>query len=131
MRIVGQVMNASAPDQPVANARLELWQTDGTGQYYPEANGDYSDYDDAEVDMRGTLFTDETGRFEVMSLFPAEYEPRPSHIHYWIRAEGFRSLVTQHYLDTSPGNRPHRTAAVDRSGTHAVLFAPTIYLEAS
>lgn len=131
MRIVGTVRNANDPDQPVVGARLELWQTDGTGRYYPEANGDYQDYTDHEVDMRGTIYSDSTGTFEVMSLYPAEYEPRPSHIHYWIHADGFRPLVTQHYLDTPPRNRPHRTAQVDRSQPLAVYRAPAIYLRPS
>lgn len=129
MRIAGHVMNAASPNEPVAAARLELWQTDGTGRYYPQNNGDYSDYKDSEIDMRGTIFTDTQGRFSVMSLFPGEYEPRPSHIHYWVRAVGFRPLVTQHYLDAPPGNRPYRTAKVDRSQAIAVFPAPTIYLQ--
>lgn len=128
MHIIGRVMNASAPNDPIPGARLEIWQTDGTGTYYPESNGDYLDFADEEIDMRGTVITDQNGRFEVMSLFPQEYEPRPPHIHYWVHAHGFRSLVTQHYLDTSPHNRPNRTAQVDRSNPLAIYPAPTIYL---
>jgi protocatechuate 3,4-dioxygenase beta subunit len=129
MQIAGRVMNAAAPDRPIPGARLEIWQTDGTGRYYPEKNGDYSDFSDSEIDMRGTVIADAEGRFSVMSLFPKEYWPRPSHIHYWIRAEGFRALVTQHYLDTRPRDRPHRTAQVIRTQTPALYPAPTIYLE--
>ena len=128
MRISGQVLNAAQPDSPVAGAKLEIWQTDGTGRYHPEGNGDYSDYADRDIDMRGTVFADEAGQFAVMSLFPVEYEPRPPHIHYWIHADGFRPLVTQHYLDTAPRNRPHRTASVDRSQSPALFTAPVIYL---
>lgn len=129
MRIDGQVMNAAAPDQPVQGARIEIWQTDGTGRYHPEKNGDYNDFADGDIDMRGTVIADAEGRFSVMSLFPKEYWPRPPHIHYWIRAEGFRPLVTQHYLDTRPRDRPHRTAQVIRSQNPALFPAPTIYLE--
>ena len=129
MRIEGRVMNAAAPDKPIAGARLEIWQTDGTGHYFPETNGDYSDFRDSDIDMRGTVIAGADGRFSVMSLFPKEYWPRPSHIHYWIRAEGFRSLVTQHYLDTRPRGRPHRTAQVIRTQTPALYPAPTIYLQ--
>ena len=129
MRIAGRVMNAAAPETPVAGARLELWQTDGTGRYHPEENGDYADFPDERIDMRGTVIADSDGRFEVMSLFPKEYWPRPPHIHYWIRAEGFRPLVTQHYLDTRPRERPHRTAQVLRDRQPALFPAPTIYLE--
>jgi protocatechuate 3,4-dioxygenase beta subunit len=129
MRIEGRVMNAAAPDQPIPGVRLEIWQTDGTGHYFPERNGDYSEFRDSEIDMRGTVIADADGRFSVMSLFPKEYWPRPPHIHYWIRAEGFQSLVTQHYLDTSPRDRPHRTAQVIRAQTPALYSAPTIYLQ--
>lgn len=129
MRIAGRVMNAAAPDTPVAGARLELWQTDGTGRYYPEAKGDYADFRDADVDLRGTVIAGADGSFEVLSLFPREYWPRPPHIHYRISAPGFRPLVTQHYLDTGPRDRPHRTANVIRSETPALYPAPTIYIE--
>jgi protocatechuate 3,4-dioxygenase beta subunit len=129
MRIVGQVMNAAAPDTPVANARLEIWQTDGTGVYHPEAQGDYGDFADDQIDLRGTVIADASGRFEVLSVVPKEYEPRPPHIHYWVRAEGFRPLVTQHYLDTEPGNRLHRTAQIDRSQSPVLFNAPTFYIE--
>lgn len=129
MLIAGRVMNAVAQEEPVPGARLEMWQTDGNGVYHPAANGDYADFRDEEIDMRAAVIADGAGRFEVMSLFPAEYWPRPPHIHYRISAEGFRPLVTQHYLDTRPRNRPHRTANVLRDRTPALYPAPTIYLE--
>lgn len=129
MRIVGQVMNASAPETPVPGAKLELWQTDGTGRYYPEDKGDYGDFRDAELDLRGTLIADAEGRFEVLSLFPKEYWPRPPHIHYRISADGFRPLITQHYLDTRPRDRPHRTANVIRDQSPALFPAPTFYIK--
>lgn len=129
MRIVGRVMNAASPDQPVPGARLEIWQTDGTGRYHPQKNGDYADFRDDEIDLRGTVIADEAGRFDVMSVFPREYWPRPPHIHYWVRAAGFRPLVTQHYLDTSPRDRPHRTAQVLRDQSPALYPAPPIFIE--
>lgn len=129
MRIAGRVMNAAAPDMPVAGARLELWQTDGRGRYHPQAKGDYSDFRDDQIDLRGTVIADEQGRFDVLSVFPAEYWPRPPHIHYWIKADGFRPLVTQHYLDTGPARRPHRTARVLRNQSPALYPAPTFYIE--
>lgn len=129
MRIAGRVMNAASPETPVAGAKLELWQTDGSGRYYPEAKGDYSDFRDAEMDLRGTVIADANGYFDVLSLFPKEYWPRPPHIHYRISADGFRTLITQHYLDTRPRDRPHRTANVIRDQTPALFPAPTIYIQ--
>lgn len=128
MRITGQIMDASSPDTPVAGAQIEIWQTDGRGVYHPDQNGDYADFNDADLDMRGTVIADDMGRFDVMSVFPKEYWPRPPHIHYRITADGFAALITQHYLDTSPSNRPHRTAQVIRDSVPAVFRAPIIYL---
>lgn len=129
MQITGRVMNAANPDQPVVGASVEIWQTDGTGRYYPETKGDYADFNNQDIDLRGTVITDANGYFAVLSVFPKEYWPRPPHIHYWIRAEGFRGLVTQHYLDTSPRDRPHRTANVIRDQKPALFPAPTLYIE--
>lgn len=127
MRIVGRVVSATPPYPPIAGARLELWQTDGAGHYHPEANGDYSDYDDRKVDMRGTVLTDEQGYFSVLSLIPRIYGSRPPHIHYRISANGYKTLVTQHYLDVSTRDRC-RTSKVDPSQTPALFNAPLIYL---
>ncbi len=129
MRIAGRVMNAAAPETPVDGAKLEIWQTDGTGRYYPEDKGEYGDFRDTDLDLRGTVIADADGYFQVLSLFPKEYWPRPPHIHYRISAEGFRPLITQHYLDTRPRERPHRTANVIRDQSPALFPAPTIYIE--
>jgi len=129
MRITGRVMNAGSPDMPVAGAKLEIWQTDGQGRYYPQKNGDYADFRDEDMDLRGTVIADANGNFEVTSLVPKEYWPRPPHIHYRISATGFRTLITQHYLDTRPRERPHRTAMVIRDQTPWIFPAPVIYLE--
>jgi protocatechuate 3,4-dioxygenase beta subunit len=129
MRITGRVMNAGSPDMPVAGAMLEIWQTDGQGRYYPQKNGDYADFRDEDMDLRGTVIADANGNFEVTSLVPKEYWPRPPHIHYRISATGFRTLITQHYLDTRPRERPHRTAMVIRDQTPWIFPAPVIYLE--
>ena len=128
MRITGRVMDAESPEKPVSGAKLALWQTDGSGKYYPQGNGDAKDYADKDLDMRGTIYSQDDGVFTVMSLFPAEYWPRPSHIHYKISAPGYHTLVTQHYLDTAGDKAPYRSARVDRSVSPAVFPAPVIYL---
>ena len=129
MKIVGKIQSAESPHQVITNAKIEIWQTDGDGNYYPESNGDASQYADEEIDLRGTIFTDENGEFSVMSLFPARYFPRPAHIHYQISAKGFKTLVTQHYLNGAFNKNKCNSAEVDRSGDIAIFNAPTIYLE--
>jgi len=128
MRIVGKVVSASPPYLPIVGAKLEIWQADGTGRYYPQANGDYSDFDDGEIDMRGTVLTDEKGQFSVLSLVTDGYRWRPPHIHYRISANGYKTLITQHYLDVSTRDRC-RTSKIDRTQKPALFNAPLIYLQ--
>ena len=130
MRLSGQVRSAEPPNPPIPGARLEVWQTDGNGSYHPAGNGDAARYADAELDLRGTVFTDGNGKFKVMTLVPGVYRPRPRHIHYKLSAPGFRTLVTQHYLsdgETVPGG-PCRSGVIDRFSGTALFEAPTFFL---
>lgn len=128
MRITGRVTNADKPDQPLAGVKIELWQTDGEGHYHPEGNGPASQYDDRQLDLRGTVLTDDDGRYEVASVVPGEYDPRPRHIHYQLSAPGFRTLVTQIYVsdgEAVPGGHC-RSTRVDRSTGAAQIAVPDI-----
>ena len=128
MRITGNVRSGDAPYLPLAGAKVELWQVDGRGQYYPEGSGKYSDYDERDIDMRGTVITDDEGAFTVMSLVPVDYGFRPPHVHYRVTAPGYATLVTQHYPDAGGRRDTCRSGPVDRSDEVALFVAPTIYL---
>jgi protocatechuate 3,4-dioxygenase beta subunit len=67
----------------IRDAKIEFWLT-----------GPQGDYDD---DHRATLFSDAGGRYRFESNPPPPYGPRPSHIHMRVSAEGYRTLVSQHY----------------------------------
>lgn len=129
-KIFGRVMDAATPDRPVAGVKIELWQTDGEGRYHPEDNGPAADYADQELDLRGTILADSDGRYEVASLVPGEYAPRPLHIHYQLSAPGYRTLVTQIYVtdgEPVPGG-PCRSTQVDRSNGMAEIAVPDILM---
>ena len=131
MVIVGRVLDGTDPSRPVANARIELWQTDGKGLYYPQNNGRASDYGGKDIDMRGTVIAGEDGQYSVASLVPGRYEPRPRHIHFQLSAPGFKTLVTQIYVSDGedvPGG-PCRSSVVDRSQGQARFKVPDILLE--
>ena len=128
MRIMGEVRSSKAPYPPLAGAQIEIWQVDGRGKYYPDGDGNYSDYDERDVDMRGTVVAGDEGRFTVLSLFPDDYGFRPPHVHYRVTAPGHVPLVTQHYPDAGGSRDPCRSGPVDRSGEVALFVAPTFYL---
>jgi hydroxyquinol 1,2-dioxygenase len=91
--------------EPVAGARIDVWEADGDGLYDVQ-------YDGARTANRGHLFTDAAGGFRFWSVRPVAYPiptdgpvgqllatagraaMRPAHIHFMIRAAGHRKLTT-------------------------------------
>jgi hydroxyquinol 1,2-dioxygenase len=91
--------------KPVANAKLDLWQTDGEGLYEAQidAEGPY---------MRGVYHTRADGSYVVQTVAPIGYTIpmdgtvgelmkrtnishfRPAHIHFCIEAPGYHRVVT-------------------------------------
>ena len=107
------------PDgNPVAGARLDVWQTAANGAY------DVQDQDMPENNMRGVFTTDEEGNFAFVTEKPLSYSiptdgpvgdllrtssrhgMRPAHIHFIVSADGYESLTTHvfsggdEYLDS-------------------------------
>jgi catechol 1,2-dioxygenase len=84
--------------KPLAGARLDVWQANARGRY---DNDDPAKPPRKDVFVnRARLVTDENGLYEFETVHPGPYqigekEWRPSHIHYLIAAEGYKSLVTQ------------------------------------
>jgi protocatechuate 3,4-dioxygenase beta subunit len=83
-----------SPDcKPVANALLDFWHADETG-----------DYDNKGYRYRGHQFTDAQGRYQLETIVPAEYPGRTRHIHVKAQAPGGRVLTTQIYFPNEPAN---------------------------
>ena len=110
--VQGKVLS---PDgKPVPGAALEIWQT--------AANGLYSNQDSAQPDynLRARQVVGDDGRYAFTTVRPAPYTVpddgpvgdllratgrhpwRPSHLHFIIEAEGFRTLVTELFPDDDP-----------------------------
>lgn len=99
---------------PIEGAVIELWQT--------ADNGLYSNQDDAqdEYNLRCSLTVGEDGRYALTTVRPAPYKIpddgpvgdllratgrdawRPSHLHFIVVAEGYRSLVTEVFPSDDP-----------------------------
>lgn len=78
----GSVMS-SRDCSPIPQARIELWMAG--------PDGDYRD------DYRAMVIADESGEYRFESHPPPSYSGRPPHIHVRVTADGFKTLVTQHY----------------------------------
>lgn len=81
--VLSGVVKSSADCHHIKEARIEFWLAG------PE--GEYAD------NYRATIISDQAGAYHFESNFPPSYSGRPPHIHIKVSAEGFRTLVTQHY----------------------------------
>jgi hydroxyquinol 1,2-dioxygenase len=108
----GQVRAATG--EPVAGARVEVWQADDQGFYDVQ----YSDLNQQRG--RGHLFTDDEGRYRFWSVKPVGYPiphdgpvgellsaasrspMRPAHVHFMISAPGYATLITHVFADGAP-----------------------------
>lgn len=109
MYVEGRVL--STDGTPVANARIETWETDSNGSYDTQ----YSVRD--QPDCRGRLQTGPDGHYGYRAVVPVPYpipgdgpvgdllkelgrhNMRPNHLHLMIEAPGHHKLVTALYPD--------------------------------
>lgn len=100
--------------KPVAGARVEVW--------HANTKGGYSVFDSSQstFNNRGTIITDEDGRYAFRSIIPSGYScppgsctqelldalgrhgSRPAHVHFFVSAPGFRKLTTQINIQDDP-----------------------------
>lgn len=120
---LGGDISGGAPGQPcwvagrvtgtdgraIPNARLEVWESDETGQYDVQ-------YDDNRVAGRAHLFCDAEGRYSFWGVKPSPYPipddgpvgrmleatgrspMRAAHLHFMVSADGYRRLVTHIFV---------------------------------
>ncbi len=76
----------------VERASIEVWQADHRGRY------DLDGYR-----YRSVLVSDAAGHYSFDSVIPGHYPARVcQHIHYLVRAPGYKPLTTQLYFATDP-----------------------------
>jgi len=91
----GVVMSTAC--EPIAKAEVDVWHADATGGY-----------DNDGYKFRGTMLTDDHGRYDLRTIIPGRYlngsTYRPAHIHVKVRASKREELTTQLYFDGDPYN---------------------------
>jgi hydroxyquinol 1,2-dioxygenase len=100
--------------KPIAGAEIDVWQSSPAGLY------ENQDPSQAEMNLRGKLTTDADGSIRFRSIMPAGYpipmdgpvgelvraqgrdHHRPAHLHFLIYKPGFKTLVSQVYVNGDP-----------------------------
>lgn len=106
IRVSGQVLDESG--QPVADARVDVWQANAHGRYDHEDDPATAPLD-PNFQSSAVLRTDADGRYAFTTIKPAAYAAmedwtRPPHIHFKVARRGYRELVTQMYFAGEPLN---------------------------
>jgi hydroxyquinol 1,2-dioxygenase len=96
---------------PIADAEVDIWHSSPEGFY------EQQDPKQAEMNLRGKFTTDAQGHFSFRSVKPAGYpipidgpvgdliratgrhHYRPAHLHFLIFKEGFKTLISQIYVN--------------------------------
>lgn len=97
--------------QLIENAKVEVWHANGLGNY------SFFDKTQSDFNLRRTIFTDAAGQYTALTTMPVGYGcppegttqallnklgrhgNRPSHVHYFVSAPGFRKLTTQFNIE--------------------------------
>jgi protocatechuate 3,4-dioxygenase beta subunit len=95
IKINGHVYSGEGTNNPLANAKVEIWQPDSDGKYHPQGNGPANRYTAEQLALRGYVLTDSKGYYEFTSIYPGEYEGRARHIHVKTSADGYTGVTTQ------------------------------------
>ena len=82
LTVTGQVLDQNG--QPVANALLDFWQANASGQY-----------DNSGYTLRGHQYTDASGNYTLTTVVPGLYPGRTEHIHVKVQAPNSSVLTTQ------------------------------------
>lgn len=104
--VSGRVLDSRG--QPIAGARVEIWQCDAHGRYHHVVLEPGPRSPDRAFQGFGRMVTDEQGRYAFRTIRPAPYPGRAPHIHYNVVAPGRRRLVTQLYAEGEPANARDR-----------------------
>lgn len=106
--IVGRIDNAQGA--PVPGATVNVYNTDARGLYNPPNTPT------REPRIRGTVFSDADGNFQVLTVKPGAYPDgsEPMHIHLEVLAPGYMLRYSDIWFEGDPLITPERTAVMRR-----------------
>jgi protocatechuate 3,4-dioxygenase beta subunit len=101
LHLTGRVTDTSGA--PIADALVEIWQSDTYGRYLLPKDGAPGKRD-PNFQGYGQARTDAASAYKFRTIRPVPYQSRPPHIHFQVTHPRFRTLVTQMYVVGEPGD---------------------------
>ena len=107
-----RVINVSNGCAPLADANVEIWQCD--------ASGNYSEYgsQSSQTYLRGIQTTDANGQVNFMTIYPGWYQGRATHIHIEVTMNGRSVKVTQIAFPETINNAVYATSVYASRGSN-------------
>jgi catechol 1,2-dioxygenase len=113
LMLTGTVFSADC-QTPIPGALIEVWQANQAGLYDTNTPGNFTQA--SKFHLRGMLYTDEMGRYEIETIVPGRYPvppnlpgleqyaglTRPAHIHFRVMDSLHVPLTTQLYFKDDP-----------------------------
>jgi protocatechuate 3,4-dioxygenase beta subunit len=106
------VVNSSNNCSPVANANVEIWQCDATGNYSQYGSQTGQTY------LRGIQTTNSNGEVTFTTVYPGWYQGRATHIHAEVVRNGASVKVTQIAFPESTNAAVYGTGVYASRGTN-------------
>ena len=111
-RASGQVIEVSGrvldlKGNPIAGARLDLWQANAAGRYAHPADPAVAPLD-PHFQGFASIVSDAKGDWRIVTIKPGGYDSpignRPPHIHFDIRGRSHRNVAQLYFPDEAAGN---------------------------
>jgi protocatechuate 3,4-dioxygenase beta subunit len=120
--VSGRILDSDG--QPIADAKVEIWQCDWHGRYHYVDDHNPTPLD-PDFQGYGTTVSARDGGYRFRTIRPVAYPGRTPHIHFTITAPRGRRLVTQMYVAGEPLNeRDPVLAQIRAPAARAAVIVP-------
>jgi protocatechuate 3,4-dioxygenase beta subunit len=107
-----RVVNVNAGCAPAANANVEIWHCDSSGNYSEYGTQTTQNY------LRGIQTTNSNGEVTFTTIYPGWYQGRATHIHLEVSTGGVSRKITQIAFPESINNTVYRTGVYASRGSN-------------
>lgn len=104
---------------PISGALVEIWHCNAEGEYDNTSN---------QFHQRATFKTNSNGEYSFKTILPGKYLNgklyRPAHIHFRVRAEQHKELISQLYFEGDPHITEDPWASSSEAAHRILPFQP-------
>ena len=115
------VVNTKSGCSPVANANVEIWQCDASGNYSEYAQPSFNGV--VQTFLRGVQTTDGSGQVTFRTIYPGWYAGRATHIHVQVFMNGITVKTTQIAFPEDVSSAIYRTGVYAAHGQNTTTNA--------